>query len=417
MKIIKWVKWVSLGLVALIVAGSIWLYLPQEAIPASDSVAASNSRVFDESYAGPIKQASENLEGYRRSLVSPSISVAVAVQGELVWAEARGYADISSQIPATPDTAYAVGSVSKPITAVLAARLWEAGRLDIDADVREYVESFPAEHHTVSTRQLLSHQAGIRHYKFSPFPPIFSESSLNREFSNTEESLALFVNDPLLFEPDTNFNYSTFGYTLVAAVIEKAAGLSFADALQQHVLDPLELGNTSIDRAENISGIRATDYVATFSKKAVIRAPETNSSYKWAGGGMVSTPTDLVQFASALLDDGFLNDTTRKTMFTPRTLPSGELNPQHYGLGWRIGGLMLANEATGEDEIITLLNHGGTRAGSTAILMIVPDHEIVVAMTANTVGRGGSGPLTSVAAKVARHFIGFERAQGTVTVP
>lgn len=417
LKIIKWVKWTSLGLVALVAAGSIWLYLLQEAIPASDSVAANNSQIFDEFYAGPIGQASENLEGYRKSLVAPSISVAVAVHGELVWAEARGYADIASKVAATPDTVYAVGSVSKPITAVLAARLWETGQLDIDADVREYVEGFPAKHKSINTRQLLSHQAGIRHYKFSPIPPIFSESSLNREFSSTEDSLALFVDDPLLFEPDTNFNYSTFGYTLVAAAIEDAAGRSFVDALQQHVLDPLKLNSTSIDRAEDILAARATDYVATFSKKAVIRAPETNSSYKWAGGGMVSTPSDLVRFASALLDDQFLNDATREVMFTARALPDGELNPQHYGLGWRIGGLMVTNEKTGKDEIITLLHHGGTRPGSTAILMIVPDYEIVVAMTSNTVGRGGSGPLTSVAAKVAREFIGYERAQSSVVTP
>jgi len=405
LKITKWLKWISLGLVALVVAGSAWLYILQEAIPGSDSATASNSQVFDPAYAGPIKQVSDDLDGHRRSLVAPSISVAVAVHGELVWAEARGYADIALQIAATPDTAYAIGSVSKPITAVLAARLWETGKLDIDADIRDYVERFPAGHQSINTRQLLSHQAGIRHYNFSPVPPIFSESSLNREFSSTEDSLALFVDDPLLFEPDTNFNYSTFGYTLVAAAIENAAEQSFVDALQQHILDPLELSSTSVDRAENIRGTRATDYVATFSKKAVIRAPETNSSYKWAGGGMVSTPSDLVRFASALLDDRILNDATRQAMFTPRTLPDGELNPQHYGLGWRIGGLMVADETTGEDKIITLLHHGGTRPGSIAILMIVPDYEIVVAMTANTVGRGGSGPLTSVAANVAREFM------------
>ena len=120
---------------------------------------------------------------------------------------------------------------------------------------------------------------------------------------------------------------------------------------------------------------------------------------------MVSTPSDLVRFASALLDERILDEATRQTIFTPRTLPGGELNPQHYGLGWRIGGLMVTDETTGEEKIITLLHHGGTRPGSTAILMIVPDYEIVVAMTANTVGRGGSGPLTSVAANVAREFM------------
>ena len=92
-------------------------------------------------------------------------------------------------------------------------------------------------------------------------------------------------------------------------------------------------------------------------------------------------------------------------MFTARTLPSGEKNPRQYGLGWTIGGLAVTDEKTGEEEIITLIHHGGTRAGSSAVLMIIPDHRIVVAMTSNAIGRGGSGALASVAAKVARAFI------------
>jgi hypothetical protein len=103
-----------------------------------------------------------------------------------------------------------------------------------------------------------------------------------------------------------------------------------------------------------------------------------------------------------------LREPIRTAVFTARELPSGELNPQHYGLGWRIGGLVVSDEATGEEKIIKLFHHAGTRAGSAAILMIVPDHDIVVATASNTIGRGGSGPLTSVAAKVAREFIRFE---------
>ena len=117
------------------------------------------------------------------------------------------------------------------------------------------------------------------------------------------------------------------------------------------------------------------------------------------------TPTDLVRFGNAMLGSDLLNDAMHSAMFSARALASGELNPQHYGLGWRIGGLVVTDDQTGEEKIITLINHGGSRAGSASILMIVPDHEIVVAMTANSIGRGASGPITSAAAKVARRFI------------
>ena len=411
MSIVRGIKWSLVVIASLVVAITVIVISLQQTIPAPGVATGDNQKVYDDSYSGAITSVGDELEAYRASLVSPSISVAVGVGGDLVWADAHGYADIESQAPATPDTIYAIGSVSKPITAVLAALLWQARLLDIDANVRDYVPSFPVKEHSITVRQLLSHQAGIRHYRFAWKPPVFSESTLNREFANTEEALALFANDALLFEPDTDFNYSTFGYTLIAAAIERVTGQPYIGALQGYIFEPLKMERTSIDLAGQIPGTRATDYVGTFSKKAVIKAPVTNSSYKWAGGGLVSTPTDLVRFGNAMLSNGLLSEQTRTTVFTARALSSGDLNPQHYGLGWRIGGLVVTDEETGEDKIIPLIHHGGTRAGSTAVLMIVPDHDIVVAMTANTVGRGGSGPLTSIAAKIARHFIRFEAAR------
>ena len=408
MNVIKGIRWSLILIVVLVVIATATVIALQEPIPAAGTAASGNNRIYDRTYAGAIAALREQLDGYRAAMVSPSISVAVGVGGELVWADARGYADIESQTHATPDTVFAIGSVSKPLTAVLTALLWQDGQLDIDADVRDYVPDFPAKKHSITVRQLLSHQAGIRHYRFSWRPPVFTESSINREFANTRESLSLFSNDALLFPPDTDFNYSTFGYTLIAAAVERVTGESYIDALQENVLEPLGMERTTIDQLGHIPGTRATDYVATFSKKAVVKAPATNSSYKWAGGGLVSTPTDLVRFGNAMIDAELLTEPARTAMFTARTLPSGVLNPQHYGLGWRIGGLVVGDEKTGEEKIITLINHGGTRSGSTAILMIVPDHEIVVAMTSNTVGRGASGPITSVAAKVAREFIRFE---------
>jgi len=411
LSIVKGVKWSLVVIASFVVTITAIVIALQQTIPAPDAARADNEKVYDDSYSGAITAVADELDAYRASLVSPSISVAVGVGGDLVWAEARGYADIESQVLATPDTIYAIGSVSKPITAVLTALLWQDRLLDIDADVRDYVPGFPAKEHSITLRQLLSHQAGIRHYRFGWKPPVFSESALDREFASTEESLALFANDALLFEPDTDFNYSTFGYTLIAAAIERVTGQPYIGALQSYILEPLKMERTSIDRDGQIPGIRAKDYVGTFSKKAVIKAPATNSSYKWAGGGLVSTPTDLVRFGNAMLSNGLLSEQTRTTVFTARAVSTGELNPQHYGLGWRIGGLVITDEETGEDKIITLIHHAGTRAGSTAILLIVPDHDIVVAMTANTVGRGGSGPLTSIAAKVARQFIRFEAAR------
>jgi serine beta-lactamase-like protein LACTB len=385
--------------------GAAIVYLKHEKIPDLDNASVVDSKTYDDSYASVISTASNKLDGYRASLTAPSISLAVAVNGELVWAETRGYAKLDGERGANLDTTYAIGSVSKPITSALVASLWEEGALDIDTDIRQYVPGFPEKSYPVTLRQLLSHQAGIRHYEFAWMLPTFSENGRNEQFETVEQSLALFKEDELLFEPDTSFQYSTYGYTLISAAIEGATGRSFLDLLQERVFDPLGMNRTSADDGD--APMRASDYLSLVSDEAVLRAPETNSSYKWAGGGLVSTPTDIARFGVAMLHNELLNEATSEVVFTARETLDGQLNPQHYGLGWRIGGIQYAKDETSEPTILQLINHGGSSIGSSSILLLLPEQDIVVAMTANSIGTNGSGPLTRVAASVARDFLGF----------
>jgi len=95
-------------------------------------------------------------------------------------------------------------------------------------------------------------------------------------------------------------------------------------------------------------------------------------------------------------------------MFTARETADGELNPQHYGLGWRMGGIRYAENEDDEPEILPLISHGGSSMGSASILLLLPEHDIVVAMTANSVSDGGSRPVTGVAADIMRDFLRFK---------
>ncbi len=409
MKIIKISA--SLVMVLLIVIAAILgpYYFNQVDIPDLGSPTVTDSEIYDTDYLEPIRAAQQGLVEQRRALSAPSLSLAVAVKGKLIWAEAQGYADIRLLTPVEIKTKYAIGSVSKPVTAALTLKLWESGRLDLDRDIHSYLPDFPAKRYPFSLRQLLSHQAGIRHYQFEFDPPFFSETQLNRSFATISDSLALFADDPLLFEPDTGFEYSTFGYTLISAVIESGTGEGFLGLLDSEVFAPLQMGNTRPDYADNPPVGRATGYLSYFSSTSVFEPPPTDPSYKWAGGGLLSTPTDLVMFGSALLQNDFLTPPTSEEMFTPRKLENGELNPQHYGLGWRIGGLSIDSEKQEEGEIIPLINHGGSSMGAACILFLVPDYDLVVAMSANSISRGGSGPLTTEAAKITREFIYFLR--------
>ena len=378
-------------------------HIRQESILYADGVVPADSRSYGDRYAPVIDAVSNNLESYRISLVAPSVSIAVAVDGELVWAEARGYVALEKKEAATVDTAYAIASISKPITSTLVAALWEEGVLDLDTDIRQYVADFPPKAYPITLRQLLSHQAGIRHYGFAWIYPGFYEALRNEQFDSISHSLDLFKDDELLFEPDTSFLYSNYGYTLVSAVVEGATKQSFLDLLAKRILEPLGMHQTAPDD-ENAA--RANDYLIASDDK-VYPAPPTNASFRWAAGGLISTPTDLTRFGVAVLQNQLLSESTSDIVFTPRTTADGQVNPQRYGLGWRVGTIEYGGD---EDQLkkTPVFHHGGWGVGNTSILLLLPEKDIVVAMVANTSGEKGPNALTRIAASIAEEFVDFQ---------
>ena len=125
------------------------------AVPSTAAAARSDR------YAGPLEESRR----LARALVAgdnlPGLSVAVAVDGEIVWAEGFGWADVESRTPITPRTRFRLGALSKPLTAVGAALLHDRGRLDLDAPVQRYVPAYPEKQWTVTTRQLMGDVAGV----------------------------------------------------------------------------------------------------------------------------------------------------------------------------------------------------------------------------------------------------------------
>lgn len=370
----------------------------REPIPDLQTDTVADSRTEPQADLAAVAAARARLTQLRREIGYPSVSVAVAVGGEIVWREAQGYADLASGRRATLDTVYAVGSVSKALTAAGVMRLAERGVLSLDVDVRAYVPSFPAKPYAITARQLLSHQAGIRHYRFELSPPTFSDFGSDQQFASVRDSLAMFQDDPLLFEPDTGFAYSTYGYTLLSAAAESAAGAPFLDMMQAEVFGPLGMAHSgSDDKLRPVAG-RASDYQNIARDEHVIAAPATNSSNKWAGGGFRSTPTDLAVFGAALLGGKIVNAETMAAMFTPRTLKGGKVNPQNYGLGFRIDTI---TDDAHPGRSWRAVHHGGVAAGSQAMLVLLPEQNVVVALTANATtqppGRGMFDAATDIA--------------------
>ena len=294
----------------------------------------------------------------------PGVQVAVAVNGKLVWSEGFGYADAERQKPVTRETQFRIGSVSKPLTATAVALLYEQGKLDLDAPVQRYVPSFPDKGYPVTTRLLAGHLAGIRHYKDREF-------FLNRRFATVLDGLTIFQDDSLLFPPGTRFSYSSYGWNLVSAVVEAASGDDFLHHMAAHVFRPLGLSHTAPDRSDSLIPGR-TQFYDRDSAGSYRVAPAVDNSYKWAGGGFVSTAEDLVKFGSALLEPGLLKRETLDLLFTSQRTSAGQ--PTGYGIGW-----FLRTDSLGHRWAF----HGGGAVGGTAVFGLDRDSRLVVAILTN----------------------------------
>ena len=398
----RWLIRVVLGLLllAIVAAGSLFALYEANKIAISDLEKSSlvDGRTAEGASIDAVARAADRLEQLRRETGYPAVSIAVAVDGAVVWQEARGWASLESKAPAKIDTPFAIGSVSKTLTAAVAMKLAERGVLDLDADIRKYLPFFPQKEHVITARQLLSHQAGVRHYKFALSPPTFSEFGATEQYDRVVDSLKVFANDPLLFKPDTDFSYSSYGFNLLSAVVEAAASKPFLEVMQAELFTPLQLVATGPDDKRRPAPGRASDYMNMLRDGTVLPAPFTNSSGKWAGGGFRATPTDLARFGAALLQGEIIAPQTLQTMFTPRTLSNGKVNRQNYGLGVRIDQI---TKAAHPGKTWRAVHHGGVAVGSQAMLVMLPDQKIVVALSANATtqppGRGMFGAATDIA--------------------
>ena len=307
----------------------------------------------------------------------PGFSVTVAVDGKIVFSEGFGYADLEQRVPVWPATKFRIGSVSKPLTAAALVKLVEQGKLDLDAPIQKYVPSFPDKGAVITPRMLAGHLGGIRHYKDNEF--------LNsKHYDNVVAGLAIFQNDPLVSPPGTKFNYSSYGFNLLSAVIEKACAEDFLSCMRDLVFNPLGLRSTVADQPSELIEQRARFYTH-WKDKALENSPYTDNSYKWAGGGFLSSSEDLVRFGNALLEPGYLKKESLALLFTSQKTKSGE--ETRYGMGWFIG-----KSKSGK----RIFDHSGGATGGSAELILYPYAHLVFAVVCNYESNGNGWKFEEV---------------------
>ncbi|MGI9516423.1 MAG: serine hydrolase domain-containing protein, partial [Pirellulaceae bacterium] len=317
--------------------------------------------------ARPEDQATAAINKFLEQAGQWGFSAAVWTDGEVEWSHQWNYRDKEQELPVTSETMFRIGSVSKTITAMTLAAMAEQGQLSLDANIESYLPDLPQRLSEITCRQLAGHLAGIRHYD----PQRMQQEFLSREqYDDQKSALSIFMDDPVLHAPGEEYLYSTYGYTLLGAVMEGAAEKPLIRSMRDLVFVPAGMTHSYGEHNEPFEGEIAVPYAVMNGRELIV--PPINNSGKLAGGGLISTPEDLARFLGAVANHQIVSrDTLAEILKSQKT---SDDTATGVGLGWRI--------AT-DPQDRRYIHHGGSAAGGRTFVLLYPDHDAAIALCMN----------------------------------
>ncbi|MFT4179267.1 MAG: serine hydrolase domain-containing protein [Thermomonas sp.] len=354
---------------------------------------------FQQAFALDAPRLRAQLEQLRDAAHAPGATAAVMVRGQLVYSGGIGLADVENAVPMDGGTVHNIGSVSKVVAVIAVMQLVEQGKIDLDADIQTYAPWFPRKQAPITVRQILTHTSGIRHYRDGEFGE--GEVLRFQQFDSIEAATRRWRDEPLLFAPGTHWSYSSFATNLLQAAIEQASGQAMETYLRQHVWQPAGMRATHLDVPARIIPRRARGYEWDAATATLRNAVQENVSYKYVGGGILSSDEDMVRMVHALNTGKLLGDAAIAEMYRPQldaaVMPwpedTGEKVPTQ-GLIWRV-----QQDAAGR----TYMAHGGSVKGTLSYLVNYPQQDVVVALHVNA--WGGKADLRAVAEALAAEVL------------
>ena len=311
----------------------------------------------------------------------PSISVAVAHGGKIVWEESFGWADRERMIAAAPHTMYSLASISKPMTATGLMTLVERGAIDLDKPANDYLGTgkltgLAGDAKGATVRRVLSHTAGLPlHYQF------YYSTNDYRPTSN-DETIARY--GILVNPPGDVYEYSNLGFGILDHIIARTSGMDYADYLRTQVFIPLGMTRTSVGIAPGLEPYAAQRYDTR-------QQPIPFYDFDHRGGSAVySSAHDLVRFGMFHLKDhlsdqkAILKDETIDRMHQP-------ISPAQYGLGWAV---------LADDNGYLRYNHTGGMPGVATVLNLYPAERLAVVVLTNASGGNIGRIANEIAATV-----------------
>ena len=240
-------------------------------------------------------------------------------EGEVLWQGSAGYANMEDKRKADKNMLHRIASISKPMTAIAIIQLYEQGKIGLDDPVTKYLPYFPIHKKGIITiRHLLNHSSGIKAYKNS------KEGFPTTNYPTLKEAIEVFQDRKLAHVPGTAYKYTTYGYVVLGAVIEKASGMSYRAYTKKYVWTPAEMHQTDVEIFGEEYPNKADLYKLN-EDWTITPDLKTNLSVKAPGGGIQSTVEDLLNFGKAILEHKLIKESSFELMavsYTHLTLPT-----------------------------------------------------------------------------------------------
>lgn len=392
----RWLSAILLGLGLLTVGiPGLFLYMfvtAKTLHPNPSTIASVTNSPPLPAFAGPVEKARDIVRAGLAQRNLPGLSVAVGIDGNIVWAEGFGFADLETNRPVTPDDRFRIGTASTVFTSAALGLLIDGGRVKLDDEIQKYLPEFTEWQWPLTVRQVMGHVGGVK--TEDPDDGVLTSSHC----AQVTDSLKLFAKDPLQFQPGTEYRYSTFGWVLLSAVVEAVSDQPYTTFLQDKVFGPLGMQDTLKESGKEPVPDEAIAYVPRLagSPKYGLK-PLYKFDYSCHAGssGFLSTPSDLVRFGMAVNSGKLLRSETVQTLQTSLRLASGE--ETGHGLGWAVKTLTVAGQ-----RFSAVGNDGYFWTGSVASLLTIPERGVVVAVASNI----SDADTPSLAEEIAQAFAG-----------
>ena len=323
----------------------------------------------------------QEIERLRLAFNIPGLSVAMLGGQEVVLARGFGYADVENETPATEDTPYYIASCTKPVAAAVLLKLVEEGRLDLDAELADTLETttFPFPGNPIrgyaGLCEMIQALSQDTSGPTAPYRFLFEDYRCDTESITVRHHLTHTSQGT----PGETYRYNGFLYGLLSWVVEAAAGESFADTLVQTITGPLEmtstLPNPDDSRRQEILARLAKPYRIDDTGNAILSEFTQDLN---AGAGMVSTVLDLAKFDIAMDRNLIVSEGSKEAMFRPTVSDAGRTLP--YGMGWFVQ----------ECEGMRLVWHYGHQPTYSSLILKVPQEGLTLILLANSDGLSAS---------------------------